>query len=127
VKKALAMRGPFSKLSGMQGPESSEKEEELAASFRQSRKEFRFMIATWTCFALWTAGYNGLYAKGDPGEPIRLVLGFPSWVFWGIALPWAVALSVTIWFALRYMQDTDLGVDAGGDDSASGGGGEVGQ
>lgn len=97
----------------MQGADPTDKEEALAASFRQSRKELRFMVVTWCCFAAWTAVYNGLYAKGTPGEPVALVFGFPSWVFFGIALPWTAALAVTIWFALRYMQDTDLGEDAG--------------
>ncbi len=97
-----------------------EQEGELAVSFRQSRREFRFMLATWSVFAVWTAGYNGFFAKGDPGEPIRLVLGLPAWVFWGIALPWAVALTVTIWFAMCYMQDTDLGVDAAAEGPSAG-------
>jgi len=126
-KKLLAKGSAFSTLSGMDDQDPTEKEGELATSFRQSRKEFRFMLATWTCFAVWTAGYNGLFAKGDPGEPIRLVLGMPSWVFWGIALPWAVALSVTIWFAMFYMKDTDLGVDSAGDDSTEGEEKEVGR
>jgi len=92
-------------------PGAPDEPEDLAASFRQSRKEFRFMLTTWVCFALWTGGYNALFAGGRPGEPVVLVLGMPSWVVYGIALPWAVALAVTIWFAMVYMKDTDLGED----------------
>ena len=38
----------------------------------------------------------------------HLVLGFPSWVFWGIALPWLAANLFTFWFCLFRMKDDPL-------------------
>jgi len=35
------------------------------------------------------------------------VLGFPDWVFWGVALPWIFANSVTFWFCLRVLKNED--------------------
>jgi len=86
--------------------ESQEVHETLAASFRQARKEFWFMIATWATFAAWTLTYNGLRASAE--GPVEIVWGMPSWVVFGVALPWAVATGLTIWFSLAFMKDTPL-------------------
>ncbi len=69
------------------------------------------MLGAWAFFAVWTGGYNALYAVGREDEPVALVCGMPSWAFYGIALPWALALATTIWFAMFFMKDTDLGED----------------
>jgi len=34
----------------------------------------------------------------------------PSWVVWGIAVPWIVADIFTVWFCFFYMKDDDLGL-----------------
>jgi uncharacterized membrane protein YhdT len=85
--------------------------EDLAGSFRQSRKEFRFMILTWVAFAAWTLTYNHFNAKGIEGEAVEIVLGMPKWIIFGILVPWVIALTLTVWFALCFMKDTDLGDD----------------
>jgi len=83
-------------------------EEELGASFRQSRRELWFMVTTWSVFAVWTVGYNATHAFGA-GEGASIVWGLPRWVAFGVAIPWAIALALTIAFALFFMKDTDLG------------------
>lgn len=88
-------------------------QDELGASFRQARKEFWFMIGTWVVFAAWTTGFNWLFASGRDGESVHIVFGIPSWVVFGVVVPWILALSLTIWFAMRFMKDTDLGEEAG--------------
>ena len=45
----------------------------------------------------------------DP-ENIPTTLGMPSWVVWGIAVPWIVADIFTVWFCFFYMKDDDLGL-----------------
>lgn len=92
-----------------EGPIEEPPVEDLAASFRQSRKEFWFMVMTWVAFAAWTLGFNFLFAKGEEGEAVEVVFGMPKWVVFGIAIPWMIALGLTIWFAMFYMKDTDLG------------------
>ena len=39
------------------------------------------------------------------------VWGIPSWLFWGIAVPWLLADVFTLWFCFFYMKDGDLGED----------------
>jgi len=41
------------------------------------------------------------------GAPLGL--GVPDWVFYGILLPWAVCIGLTLWFCLRVFSEDDLG------------------
>tara|TARA_R110002096_G_scaffold310126_10_gene504723 strand:- start:7402 stop:7746 length:345 start_codon:yes stop_codon:yes gene_type:complete len=102
----------FSKVHGMEDQDESLN---LRSSFEQARKEFWFMIVTWVFFAGWTTTYNGLFAKGEPGVPVEIVLGVPRWVVFGVGLPWVVAVSVTVWFAFCFMKDTPLGGEEEGE------------
>lgn len=88
-------------------PDSEEKTN-LAASFRQTRRELWFMIASWIVFAVWTVGYNAFHAFGGETSGQDPILGMPRWVTLGIFFPWLAALSLTIWFAMRFMKDTPL-------------------
>lgn len=93
----------------MEGQRENDSENELGKSFRQSRKEFRFQLITWAVFAAWTLAYNSFRSGDDGEEGVSTILGMPEWAFYGIALPWSLALGVTIWFALFFMKDTPLG------------------
>jgi hypothetical protein len=94
------------------------KNADLGISFRQSRKEFYFMVAAWCVFAIWTISYVGLKGGHQEGATLQLMWGMPEWVVFGILLPWVFALGLTVWFALRFMKDTDLDPNAG--DSTNG-------
>ena len=80
---------------------------------RSSRREMNVVLGFWLVFALWVVlacwklGYQG---PTDPAS-MKLVLGMPTWVFWGIVVPWAVSMGFTIWFALCFMKDHDLSSD----------------
>jgi hypothetical protein len=55
-----------------------------------------------TCYRL---GYN------RPVSELKLVLGMPEWVFWGILVPWT-ACTVFSWiFGRLFIQDEHLGED----------------
>lgn len=78
--------------------------------FLQSVRESGFILLTWAaCFA-WTFCYctvNGYSAEVAPAD-FPTVLGMPSWVVWGIVLPWTLANAVTLYFCFWYMQDGEL-------------------
>ncbi len=76
------------------------------------------MVASWCVFAAWTISYVGLKGGGEEGEPLRLMWGMPEWVVLGILVPWMFGLGLTVWFALRFMKDTDL--DPGASELANG-------
>ena len=77
--------------------------------YEQSKRELRVILVTWALFCFWVVGYCSLraYPLVYPDD-LKLVLGMPSWVFWGIALPWCCATAVTILFGLRGMKDQPL-------------------
>lgn len=79
--------------------------------FLHSRREAILIFCIWLAGLLWAVPYcywNGYVGNVDP-EHVATVWGIPSWLFWGIAVPWLVADVLTAWFCFWYMQDDDLG------------------
>jgi hypothetical protein len=89
-------------------PEPGGKEQRL---LRNARREGLVIMAVWTAALLWSV--SSAYGLGyrRPASDIDLVLGMPAWVFWSVALPWALCLGFSVWFCFRYMADDDLGHD----------------
>lgn len=82
--------------------------EKLDPVYLNSKRETVFVIVAWAVFCLWVVGYS--LSAGydlDPAE-LKTVMGVPSWIFWGVALPWLMANVVAIWFALKFMADDPL-------------------
>ena len=76
-------------------------------SLRQGRRELWFILLTWLGCCIWVIGY--CYYKGYHLKPeeVSTVLGFPNWVFWGVALPWMFANGVTFWFCLHVLKNEE--------------------
>ena len=76
--------------------------------YLNSRRESAFVLCTWLVFCVWVVGVclkNGYDINPDN---LQVTMGMPSWVFWGIGLPWLMANVVTIWFALKFVADDPL-------------------
>ena len=86
--------------------------DQLGESFRQARRELRFQLITWGAFAAWVVGYGAFNAYAAETANVQMTLGMPSWVMWGIAVPWFLAFVITVYFAGWFMQDTELVEDA---------------
>lgn len=54
--------------------------------------------------------------RGRGPERIKFVLGFPDWIFWGVALPWWVCTAFSLWFGAFIVRDEDLGADIEAED-----------
>lgn len=84
------------------------------ATFRHARREAILIFLAWAVALVWAvpycyfAGFTTSPETLDP-ETMPLILGIPSWVFWGIGLPWLAADVFTIWLCFFYMEDDDLG------------------
>jgi len=89
---------------------SREDEDPLVGS---ARRELVVVLVFAVVFALWSVGFCAAFGYDKPaeGEAIRLVMGMPWWVFWGVVVPWGVASLFTFWFALFFMKDHDLSRD----------------
>ena len=82
--------------------------------FLDSRREALIILLLWVAALLWAVPYcylNGFPDTFDEKE-FSTVWGIPSWLFWGIAVPWFFADVFTLWFCFFYMKDGDLGEDA---------------
>lgn len=49
--------------------------------------------------------------RGTGPERVQFVLGFPAWVFWGVALPWWICTAFSLCFGAFIVRDEDLGLD----------------
>ncbi|MBI83522.1 MAG: hypothetical protein CMJ81_10025 [Planctomycetaceae bacterium] len=84
--------------------------------FVNSRREALIILCSWVACLIWAVPY--CYLNGYPDEsfdPAQLetTWGMPSWVFWGIVVPWILATAFTLGFCLFVMRDDDLGAAAG--------------
>ena len=76
--------------------------------YSSARREMWIIFGVWAVFCIWVTSYCHFHAYAElPGE-VPLVFGMPSWVFWGVAVPWCVATALSIAFAVFFMQDHDL-------------------
>lgn len=88
---------------------------EYDSVFLNSRREAIVIFGVWLAALLWAVPYcyfNGYL--GDDGSGFDLstfstTWGIPSWLFWGILVPWIVADIFTTWFCFCFMKDDDLG------------------
>jgi hypothetical protein len=87
-------------------PPRDRKEQRLLSN---ARREGFVILVVWALSLLWSVGY--CYAFGYGRTDLQLVLGMPSWVFWGILVPWALCLVFSAWFCFVFMADDDLGQD----------------
>lgn len=63
-----------------------------------------FLVAgVYTVLYCYSCGYDL-----DPAT-LKTVWGIPSWVVWGIIVPWMGAIGFSVWFSLAFIKDEELG------------------
>ena len=93
---------------------SSKKTCELStsdATWKHSLREAAWILGIAAFFMVWTVGYSYLFGYGEDAL-IDLTWGMPTWVFWGIAVPWAAAVLVSIAFAIWFIEEDSLAEDS---------------
>lgn len=83
---------------------------------KHARREGVIIATLWLASTTYTCVYCYLFGYRREGNmlgvaDIHPVFGIPSWVFFGILVPWAACSLFTFWFAGFYMTDDDLGKD----------------
>lgn len=79
--------------------------------FLHARTEAIIIFCVWAAGLLWAVPFcyfNGYVGHVDP-QHIETIWGIPSWLFWGIFVPWIAADVFTTWFCFCYMANDDLG------------------
>ncbi len=77
---------------------------------RQCLKEARFVALTWISALVFCGGWIGYFGyipTSDRPDIPPLVLGIPSWVVWGLLVPWLVLILVTWFFAAFVLKDDE--------------------
>lgn len=75
-----------------------------------TRREAVVILVAFTVCLVWSVGW--CYLTGydlEPGIPPAKVLGIPSWVFWGVLVPWLAADVFAVWFCFFCVADDPLG------------------
>jgi hypothetical protein len=76
---------------------------------RHARREVLAVALVAALATIYSVGYCTLFGYGRMGEPVRFVLGFPAWIFWGIVAPWGVCVLIAAGFSGWFMSDDELG------------------
>jgi hypothetical protein len=79
-----------------------------ASTFLHARREALLILLAWLVCLVWTVGYSALAGYNVSAEEMKLVLGMPAWVVWGVAMPWIAATLFSVWFGLFYMKNDAL-------------------
>ena len=77
-----------------------------------ARREALIVAALYVAAMIYTVGYCWLYGYGRDPESLRLIWGFPDWVFWGVIVPWGVCTLLSWAFGAICMRDEKLADDA---------------
>lgn len=81
-----------------------------AKHVRQCLREGTMAVAIWLVALVWCCSVmivKGYIAPADrPLEP-ELLLGMPSWVVWGLFVPWIAQIGATWWFAICWLKDDE--------------------
>ncbi|MFN9719747.1 MAG: DUF997 family protein [Planctomycetota bacterium] len=78
---------------------------------QSSLREALIVSSLWLGAAIWSIGTCYSMGYHRKAEDLRLVLGFPDWIFWGIVIPWTTCTIISIGFGLLFVRDGDLGQD----------------
>lgn len=79
--------------------------------FLNSRREAIVIFFIWFVAMLWAVPVSYIFGYVDVTDPgsFSTTWGIPTWLFWGILVPWIAADIVTTWFCFCYMKDDDIG------------------
>lgn len=74
-----------------------------------ARREACVILGAFVVFLIWSVSscYLAGYHEPTDGPPAQ-VFGIPSWVFWGVLVPWIVADVFGLWFCFFFMADDPL-------------------
>ncbi len=76
-----------------------------------SIREAILVTGIWLAAAIWSISVCYTMGYHRAADDLKLVLGFPDWIFWGVVIPWTTCTIVSIVFGLIFVRDGDLGKD----------------
>jgi hypothetical protein len=80
---------------------------------QSSRREAAVVAGLWVAAGTWSVTFCYWNGYGATPDKLQFTLGFPTWVFWGVVLPWVLCAALSLFIANVLMTDVDLGVEPG--------------
>lgn len=80
-------------------------------TYWHAQRETLVIVVVWVLAMVYVLTYCYLFGYPPADGQVRLVWGMPSWVFWGVVLPWLACDLITMWFCFWFMVEDDLGED----------------
>ena len=77
--------------------------------FLHARRETVMLLVVFAFFLAWTMIVSYSLGYRPPTAEVSTIWGMPSWVFWGVLVPWLAANAFTIWFAIFFVANDPLG------------------
>ncbi len=78
---------------------------------RSARREAVLIFLIWCATLAYCVTYCAWYGYGESAEALTFVWGFPSWVFWGVIVPWGVCTILSAAFTWFVITDDPLGAE----------------
>ncbi|ADB17450.1 conserved hypothetical protein [Pirellula staleyi DSM 6068] len=78
-----------------------------------ARREALLVLATWIIAGTFSVSYCYLYGYGLTPEQLHFTLGFPSWILYGVVIPWVTWAILSFVISTFVMQGDALGAEAG--------------
>ena len=75
---------------------------------RSSRREAVIALSVFLAALTYTIVYCTYFGYHRAEGELELVWGIPSWVMWGVFLPWGLCTLFNCWFSAVVMQDHKL-------------------
>lgn len=79
---------------------------------RSARREAAVAALIWLAAAIYSISYCAAYGYDIPPDQLTFTFGIPTWVFWGVVVPWCVCTVIAILFATFFVRDDPLGAEA---------------
>ena len=85
--------------------------DDLDPLVRSSLREALMVSGIWFGAMVWSVSVCAWMGYGRSVEDLKLVLGFPDWIFWGIVVPWLSCTVISWIFGAWFVNDGELGKD----------------
>lgn len=101
---------------------SPDKPRLLDPVLKHARSEAVIIFIVFAIHMAWSITWCYFNGYNLPSEqPVDTVFGIPSWIFWGVIVPWLVVDLFSVWFCLWYMALDPLGEDSAESESSNDG------
>lgn len=79
--------------------------------YLNARREGLVAFLGWVIAGLLTVPTCLALGFGLDADEVTTTFGIPTWVFFGIVIPWLCMICYSVWFSLFFVKDEDLGSD----------------